>query len=287
MSERIILLGAKGQLGNQLQQSVPASTTLFAFTSKELDIRDALAQKKLFQELAPTTIINAAAYTLVDKAESEKQQAYAVNSEALGTLAESCPSSCRIIHFSTDFVFDGSKSTPWRPGDPTSPLSVYGASKLAGEQKLLALRPDSLIIRTSWLYSAHGKNFMTTMLKLMAEREELGIVNDQFGTPTSVNSLAETLWLFVANRTLQGIYHWSDQGEASWHDFACEIQNQAFELGLLKRKIPLHAIGTEGYPSPAKRPVYSVLDKSDTYKAISFSGIAWQASLKEVLRQLV
>ena len=261
MSERIVLLGANGQLGSQIQKSVPANVTLTALTSKQLDICNATQLKELVAQFNPTTIINAAAYTQVDKAESEKQQAFAVNSEALATLAASCPDSCRLIHFSTDFVFDGSQSRPYQPDDITSPLSVYGASKLAGEQKLLALRPDSLLIRTSWLYSAQGKNFMTTMLKLMAEREELGIVDDQLGTPTSVISLAEVLWCFVADRDLHGIYHWSDQGAASWYDFACEIQKQAYELGLIDRKIPIHAIRTEAYPTPAKRPAYSVLDK--------------------------
>ena len=285
MQERIVILGALGQLGSLIQKIVPAKVELFAFNSKNFDICNLAQHQSLYQELAPTTIINTAGYTQVDKAESAQEDAFAVNAEGPANIAKSCSKSCRIIHISTDFIFDGEKQTPYLPNDLASPLSVYGASKLAGEEKLQTIRPDSLIIRTAWLYSAHGKNFMNTMLNLMAEREELAIVNDQIGTPTSALTLVEVLWRFVANRELKGIYHWTDQGAASWYDFAVEIKQQALVLGLLDKDISLRAISTQEYPTPAQRPKYSVLDKSNTYKAIQFQGKSWQEELNTVLRE--
>ncbi len=283
MHERIVLLGGYGQLGNLIQETQPADIKLYAFNSTDFDICNLDQHKLVYKDLAPTTIINASAYTQVDQAETEQERAFEVNAHGPALLAEASPKDCRIIHFSTDFVFDGEKQTPYKPNDITAPVSIYGASKLAGEEKLITLRPDSTIIRTAWLYSAESKNFMNTMLMLMAEREELAIVNDQFGTPTSAAGLAGALWRFVANRDLKGIYHWTDQGEASWYDFAIEIQKQACKLGLLNKKIPLRGISTSDYPTPAQRPKNSVLDKSATYDAINFKGQAWQKELTKVL----
>lgn len=284
MQERIILLGAMGQLGSLIQEVAPANVELFAFNSRDFDICNLAQHESLYQELAPTCIINTAGYTQVDKAESEKEQAFAVNAEGPANIAKACPENCRIIHISTDFVFDGGKHSPYEPEDAASPLCTYGESKLLGENQLMALKPDSLVIRTAWLYSAHGHNFVNTMLKLMAERDELSVVNDQIGTPSSAHTLAEVLWLFVANKKLSSIYHWTDQGEASWYDFALEIQKQALELGLLNKEIPLRAIGTSDYPTPAQRPQYSVLNKDATYEAINFKGKSWQEELNAVLR---
>ncbi len=283
MQERIILLGGYGQLGKLIQETIPADTKLFAFNSRDFDICNPVQHERVYKDLVPTTIINASAYTQVDQAETEQERAFEVNAKGPSLLAQASPKDCRIIHFSTDFVFDGSKQAPYMPNDIARPVSVYGKSKLKGEEKLSASRPDATIIRTAWLYSAEGKNFMNTMLKLMAEREELAIVNDQFGTPTSAHGLAEVLWRFVANRELKGIYHWTDQGEASWYDFAIEIQKQALTLGLLKKKIPLRAISTNEYPTPARRPENSLLDKSATYEAIKYKGQKWQNELKKVL----
>lgn len=280
------MLGGYGQLGNLIQETIPARTELFAFSSQDFDICNSAHHASVYKDLAPSTIINACAYTQVDQAETEQERAFEVNAQGPALLAELSPKDCRIIHVSTDFVFDGNKQTAYKTSDLTAPLGVYGASKLAGEQKLSALRPDSTIIRTAWLYSADGNNFMNTMLKLMAERDELSVVNDQYGTPTSAHVLAEVLWRFVANRDLKGIYHWTDQGVASWYEFATEIQKQALDLGLLKKKIPLHAINTSEYPTAAQRPKNSVLDKSATYEAINFSGKPWQEELIIVLRQL-
>ena len=280
------MLGGFGQLGRLIQELKPADTELYAFSSRDFDICNRAQHELVYKDLAPSTIINTSAYTQVDKAETEHERAFEVNALGPALVAEAAPKDCRIIHFSTDFVFDGAKLSAYKPTDLAAPLSIYGASKLAGENKLRELRADSTIIRTAWLYSADGNNFMTTMLKLMDERNELSIVNDQFGTPTSAHVLAEVLWRFVANRSLKGIYHWTDQGVASWYEFALEIQKQALDLGLLKKKIPLHAINTSEYPTAAQRPKNSVLDKSATYEAINCSGKTWQEELNIVLRQL-
>lgn len=287
MQERVVLLGASGQLGSLIKETAPANIELHAIVSSDFDICNFADHESLYRKLLPTTIINATGYTQVDRAEAETELAFQVNAEGPANIAKACSEQCRIIHFSTDFVFDGQKQEPYTPEDSTSPLSVYGASKIAGEDKLLVLRPDSAIIRTAWLYSAQGHNFVNTMLKLMAERDELKVVNDQIGTPTSAHTLSQILWLFVANRNLKGIYHWTDQGQTSWYEFAVEIQRQALELGLLNKQIPLHAIASSDYPTPAQRPPFSVLDKSTTYKAIQFEGKPWQEELNAVLRQLL
>jgi len=284
MQERVVLLGALGQLGRLIKATAPANIELYAVDVDDVDICSLDEQESFYQKLAPTTIINATGYTQVDKAETEKELAFQVNAEGPTNIAKVCSPECRIIHFSTDFVFDGQKHEPYMPEDSTSALSVYGASKLAGEEKLMALRPDSTVIRTAWLYSAQGNNFVNTMLKLMAERDELNIVDDQIGTPTSAHTLAQVLWLFVADRQLKGIFHWTDQGRANWYEFAVEIQRQALELGLLNKQIPLHAISTAEYPTPAQRPAFSVLDKTASYTAIQFEGKPWQEELSAVLR---
>jgi dTDP-4-dehydrorhamnose reductase len=286
MAEKIILLGASGQLGRQLRATRPEDIELLPLGHTELDICDSLTVKSLFQTFQPTQIINAAAYTKVDAAEKNSDVAFAVNAHGPEVLAENCPASCRIIHISTDFVFDGKSEQPYQPYDETRPISIYGKSKLEGERNLQSLRPDSVVIRTAWLYSAQGKNFLNTMLRLMAEREELGVVADQFGTPTSVNSLAEIIWRFIAKPELHGIYHWTDQGKASWFEFASEIQRLALEAKLLDKKIPIRALSTEQYPTLARRPAYSVLDKELTYLAIGKTGQSWEAELKRVLADI-
>lgn len=302
MNPQVILLGAGGQLGRLIRAQAPTNVELHAFTSSGLDICDAEAVQGCFHLIKPHLIINAAAYTQVDKAETEQEAAFAVNAEGPRHIAEATPQKARIIHISTDFVFDGSKTTPYLPSDPTNPLGVYGHSKLKGEQHLQDLRPDTAIIRTAWLYAAEGRNFVNTMLALMESKDELSIVADQTGTPTSAHTLAEVVWRFAARglsagsvenadtidsaASVQtaGIHHWTDQGQATWYEFACEIQRQALELGILKKKIPLKAITTAEYPTPAKRPAYSVLDLTSTWQTIGFKGRSWQEELQRTLQ---
>tara|TARA_R110002110_G_scaffold414951_1_gene647013 strand:+ start:301338 stop:302234 length:897 start_codon:yes stop_codon:yes gene_type:complete len=284
--QRVILFGAGGQLGQQVSASRPEDVELHAYTHAEADICDQQQLQNLFEELQPSCIINTAAYTQVDAAEQHPEMAFAVNADAPGLIAATCPEACRIIHISTDFVFDGLKQQAYSPEDEGRPVNVYGLSKLQGEENILLRRPDSLILRTAWLYSGEGKNFLTTMLRLMSEKESLDVVDDQRGTPTSVNSLAHVIWRFVAKHDLQGIYHWTDQGEASWFEFACEIQRQALALGLLEKQIPVHPVTTDEYPTPAKRPANSVLDKEETCKIIQYKGNVWQQELESVLQAL-
>lgn len=282
-----MLLGAGGQLGKLIKSTVPSDINLLAYTSKELDITDEGSLKKCIEETEPAVIINAAAYTQVDKAESEISLAFAVNASGPANIARAVNKNTRIIHISTDFVFSGNKTSPYKPEDVTEPLGIYGKSKLEGEQNLLSIRPEkTTIIRTAWLYSAQGKNFVNTMLYLMRNKEELSVVADQKGTPTSAQTLAKVIWKFVSKEDVTGVYHWTDEGETNWCEFACAIQAIALDIGLLSTKIPIKPIPTSEYPTPASRPVSSVLDKTSCYRAIGYSGRPWQEELESTLIQI-
>jgi dTDP-4-dehydrorhamnose reductase len=284
----VILTGAGGQLGQELQRCVPDGVRLHALDSRSLDVTDKKAVHEAFERIAPDVAINAAAYTAVDKAEAENERAYAVNAEAPRLIAEACRgSACRIVHISTDFVFDGRKSSPYLPDDAVNPLSVYGASKLLGEQHLLDLAPESaLIIRTSWLYSSLGNNFVKTMLRLMTEREQLGVIADQVGTPTHAKGLAEAVWAFIERGTASGIHHWSDAGVASWYDFAVAIMEEGIAAGLLQKPLAIRPIQTTDYPTPAERPKYSVLDKTATWAALASEPVHWRVALRAMLGEI-
>ena len=233
-------------------------------------------------------IVNAAAYTAVDQAESEQALAISVNVMGPRNIAAaSCEIGARLIHISTDFVFDGAASTPYKPNAATNPLSVYGQTKRDGELAVLEETSGSaVVIRTSWLYSKTGSNFVKTMLRLMSERDELGVVADQIGTPTWANSLAEVVWTFVQTPEHSGIYHWTDGGETSWHGFALAIQEAALSLGLLNKAIPIHGIKTQDYPTAARRPPYSVLDCTTTQDVISMQPAQWRANLGQMLKEI-
>jgi dTDP-4-dehydrorhamnose reductase len=281
----VLITGAGGQLGRLVAASAPATVELLALDSRQLDIRDAQALCDTCNSFQPAVVINCAAYTQVDKAEAEPELALAINGQGVRNLVAATPPATRIIHMSTDFVFDGSGTRPYRPDAAVSPLGSYGRSKLAGEQALLQQAAQrSCIIRTAWLYAAEGKNFMNTMLDLMATRDALRIVDDQRGTPTSAHALAAAIWRFVDRSPLHGIYHWTDAGEATWYEFACAIQTLGLQYGLLDRKIPLVPVTTAEFPTPAKRPAYSVLDKTSTWQALGVQASPWQAELEEVIR---
>jgi dTDP-4-dehydrorhamnose reductase len=281
---KVVVLGAGGQLGRALTATAPASHVLTALSSAQLDITDAAAVARMCAELQPEVVLNAAAYTQVDRAESELERAFEVNRDGVANLVAGSTTSTRLIHVSTDFVFDGNATRPWLPTAPVNPLSVYGQSKSAGEAVLLTQAPlRSCIVRTAWLYAAEGRNFLNTMLGLMASRDSLSVVDDQRGTPTSVLSLAAALWRLVDLPMVRGVLHWTDAGEASWYEFASEIQAQALRLGLLASRIPLHPIPTSAYPTPAARPAYSVLDKTDTWQVLGMRALPWQEELERVL----
>lgn len=277
---RVVLTGANGQLGQCLLTAWQTSglaerAQLIALTRADLDIADETQVKRVLTTHSPRLIINAAAYTAVDKAESQQQFAVDINAAGPENLARwaAANGGASLIHVSTDFVFDGAATSPYTETSATSPLGVYGASKRDGEQRVLAALPhDSVILRTSWLYSEHGANFVKTMLRLMAERDSLSVVNDQIGSPTSAHSLASVILALAEQRlsgapSVSGLTHWSDGGAISWFDFAVEIQRQALELGLLNKPCELRAIPSSDYPTPAQRPAYSVLDRSRLLRA--------------------
>jgi dTDP-4-dehydrorhamnose reductase len=217
------------------------------------------------QQFKPSVIINASAYTAVDKAESDTDAAFALNEKAVEIMAKVAKeNNCRFLHVSTDFVFDGESNLAYEVSDSTNPTSVYGASKLAGELAITKTYPEnSAIVRTSWVYSTFGNNFVKTMLRLMKEKEQLGVVGDQIGCPTNAKGLAQFLWLLASNDDLNPVYNWSDAGVASWYDFAVAIQELGLKHGLLDKKIPISAIPSSAYPTPAKRPKFSLLNSSD------------------------
>ncbi|MFC1844493.1 dTDP-4-dehydrorhamnose reductase [Thermodesulfobacteriota bacterium] len=282
---KVVITGADGQVGWELQQTLPADVEITALGRSDLDITDGSAVTSVIAELHPDLVINAAAYTAVDKAEKEADKAYNVNVDGAANIARAVEEySARLIHLSTDFVFDGNQAKPYLPEDTPNPAGVYGASKLQGERAVMASTPNrAVILRTAWVYSVHGSNFVKTMLRLMAERDELKIVADQVGSPTWAKELAKAIWLIVLKTDMHGIYHWTDDGAASWYDFAMAIQEEAHALDLLQKIIPVKPIKTEEYPTPAKRPPYSVLDKTSTCTALGYTPPHWRESLKKML----
>lgn len=276
-----------GQLGFELKRTAPANIVLFAPTEADLDITSRDSVFACIEKEKPAVIINCAAYTAVDKAESEIEKAYAVNQTGPRYLAEAARQhNALLAHISTDFIFDGSQGRPYGIADRPNPLSVYGKSKLAGENEVMNSGAEALVVRTAWLYSAHGNNFVKTMLRLMKEREGIGVVTDQIGTPTWANSLARVIWQLL-DHNVCGLFHWSDAGVASWYDFAVAIQEEAHALGLLQKQIPIKAIATADYPLPATRPGFSVLDKTATCRSIGRQPDHWRANLRQMLKELI
>uniref|UniRef100_UPI0040490EBF dTDP-4-dehydrorhamnose reductase n=1 Tax=Flavobacterium sp. TaxID=239 RepID=UPI0040490EBF len=280
---KILITGANGQLGLCLKDAsreYPNHNFYFK-TSKELDITNKKEIQALFAELNFDYCINCAAYTAVDKAEDDKENAFLVNAEGVKFLAKACKSSETIlIHISTDFVFDGTKDSPYTESDIPNPINVYGASKLKGEENVRNILENYFIIRTSWVYSEYGSNFVKTMMRLGREREHLSVVNDQIGSPTYAGDLATTILKIIDVKSKKyGIYHFSNEGNISWYDFAKEIFNEN------EIKINLSAIKTEAYPTPAKRPLYSVLDKSKINIAFNLKITPWQKSYKKLKKR--
>lgn len=289
---KVLVTGAKGQVGSELVKAAPAGFTVIGLGSNELDITNQQQVTAVMAQYKPDLIINAAAYTAVDKAESDIETAFAVNEKAVALLAQAAyDADIPLFHISTDYVFDGQASTPYKETDTVNPQSVYGASKLAGEQALERTHAKHIILRTSWVFGATGNNFVKTMLRLGKEREELSVVADQYGCPTSARSIAEVLWQlaekYVAERTLPwGIYHFSNSPACTWHEFACEIFEQAVKAGVLERKPVVHLISTAEYQTPAKRPAWSVLNFSKSESMLGGKAVYWPSELRLVLQQL-
>lgn len=283
---KTLVLGNNGQLGHALAATAPDEVDFIGLDLPELDIANAGAVLDACRETGPVVIINAAAYTAVDAAESNADLAQAVNATGPRNIAAAATAvEARLLHISTDFVFDGEAVEPYRPDSVTNPLSVYGRTKRDGEIAVMEAMPNTAaVVRTSWLYGANGGNFVKTMLRLMQERDELSVVADQRGTPTWADSLAEAVWALVDLREFHGIYHWSDAGECTWHEFAVAIQEEAISLGLLDRPVPIHPVTTDEYPTAAQRPAYSVLDCSETIAALHLQPEPWRVNLRRMLK---
>ncbi|MGY0626359.1 MAG: dTDP-4-dehydrorhamnose reductase [Paraglaciecola chathamensis] len=285
---KVLITGKNGQLGWELCHRAPqAGVEVFAFGSSELDITQSGDVAQVFSCVKPDVVINCAAYTAVDKAESDQENVYLVNETGAVNIANACKDiGARLLHVSTDFVFDGTKHCPYTITDTPNPLGVYGASKLAGELGIQNVLPEAVIVRTAWVYSTHGNNFVKTMLRLMQEKPQLGIVSDQIGTPTYAAGLAQWLWAVVGQGDIKGMYHWTDAGVASWYDFAVAIQELALEKVLLKQAIPILPIYAQQYPTPAKRPAFSVIDKTSAENDTGLQTVHWRKQLASMLEQL-
>ena len=280
---RILIFGTQGQLGTCLVPML-SDHTLITPTLEEVDFTRANTITSAIRSSNADYIINLAAYTAVDKAESQQELADAINHLAVAEIARACRDlELPLLQISTDFVFSGTQSTPYQPTDTCAPLSCYGLTKCAGEQAILELDlPNYVIVRTAWLYSDVGANFLLTMLRLMNERKLLNVVADQIGTPTSAYSLSAAIQRFVELPS-GGIYHWTDAGAASWYDFAVAIYEEALIRNLVPPGVQIYPISSAEYPTPAKRPSYSVLDKSATYAALDMQPIHWREQLRQVL----
>lgn len=285
---KVLITGGGGQLTWELVRTAPPQWQVTALTRGELDVCDPDAMRHEVLSISPNLIINAAAYTAVDKAEQESERAYAVNSTGAAHVATAAGAArARLVQISTDFVFDGHGSAPYKPNDPPNPLGVYGASKLSGERAVMEIcNGQAVVLRTAWVYSSHGANFVKTMLRLMRERDEIRVVADQIGTPTWARGLAECIWAIATKPEITGLHHWTDAGVASWYDFAVAIQEEGRQLGLLSRAIPVIPIATDDYPTAARRPAYSVLDNASTRKLLGAIPPHWRASLRNMLGDL-
>ena len=276
---RVLITGARGQLGRALVASAPAGCDVHPVDFDECDLADANAIVALLREVSPKLVINAAAYTAVDRAESDEEAARAINAKAVATLASVHGS--KLVHVSTDFVFDGMSSRAYLPDDSRNPLSAYGRTKAEGEDHL---RDSDILVRTAWVYSAGGANFVRTMLRLMAAKPALEVVADQIGAPTWAPGLAATIWGLVEKQA-SGTFHHSDAGVASWYDFAVAIQEEAVTLGLLDKAIPITPIPTGAYPTPAVRPAFSLLDCSKTRAILDDGHTHWRVNLRRMLEE--
>jgi dTDP-4-dehydrorhamnose reductase len=283
---KVLVLGG-GQIAKAVGVAASSEHQVVTRTHTELDIVDEQAVARTLAEVRADWIVNAAAFTAVDLAEDQPARAHAVNDVAVGSLARaSVREGCRLLHLSTDFVFDGNSSRAYLPNDKTKPLSVYGATKLGGEHHVLEAGSSGIVLRTSWVYAAVGKNFVLTMLRLMREKDRVSVVCDQIGAPTWAGSAAAAIWGLIGSAAKGGVYHWTDLGVASWYDFAVAIQDEALARGLLSRPIPVAPIPSASYPTRARRPAFSVLDTASTRASIDVPAQHWRHNLRVMLDEL-
>ncbi|MBF2005340.1 MAG: dTDP-4-dehydrorhamnose reductase [Chlorogloeopsis fritschii C42_A2020_084] len=288
MSKLILLIGSNGQVGKELQQTLEPYGNIVAVARPTIDFSQPDTLRQVIRDKQPQIIVNAAAYTAVDKAESEPELAQAINATAPGMLAEEAQKQgAFLIHISTDYVFDGNNCRPYQETDVTNPLSVYGKTKLAGEQAVIQKSDRYLILRTAWIYGAFGKsNFVKTMLRLGGEREEIRVVADQIGSPTWARDIADTIAQLIPklNSEISGIYHYTNSGVASWYDFAVAIFEEAQQLGLPLKVQRIIPITTPEYPTPACRPAYSVLACTKIAGILGTHAPHWRQRLRRMLK---
>ena len=285
----IVIIGKSGQLAFELSRELENSQHQVTFLGRDdIDITSSDSIEATLAPLSVDVLVNASAYTAVDKAEEDTNACNAINSFAVNNLANFCKDNdAFMVHVSTDYVFNGHKGSPYLTDDPIEPQGAYGKSKAEGEKALLEILPDaSCLIRTAWVYSSHGNNFVKTMLRLMSDKPQLAVIDDQIGTPTWAKGLAEACVSAAVNNT-RGVYHWTDEGVASWYDFALAIQELGIDKGLLDKAIPVLPIPSSQYPTPAKRPHYSVLDKQTAREAFaSCKPTHWRKQLASMLDEL-
>lgn len=282
---KVIVSGASGQLGRAVVGSSPDGCSVLGLSRGEMDLCDASSIEAAIRTHRPDVVINCGAYTSVDLAEAVPADAYAANRDGAENISRALNGKgCRLIHISTDFVFDGESNRPYRPDSEANPINVYGQSKLAGEQRVTSVLPDrSVIIRTGWLFSHVGRNFLTTMLSLMASRDRLSVVSDQVGGPTSCEAFCEVIWGFALRPDLSGVFHFSGAGVASWYDLAAYISYRARQLSILESQCCVEPVSAEEYGATAPRPTFSVLDCSGTYDALAISPTHWMKSVDKEL----
>lgn len=291
----IWIIGNSGMLGKELSLLFDACNVSYIGTDKEIDIADintlqnfAQAQMHAYAEKDIKWIVNCAAYTAVDKAEEEKELCYKINVTGSENIAKTAKKlNAKLISISTDYVFDGTKDSVHNEEDKTNPLSVYGKTKLEGEIKTFENNQESIILRTAWLYGQYGKNFVFTMLNLMKTKEEIGVVSDQWGAPTWTKDLAEAIFTIIKKDIpAYGIYNASGEGKTNWYEFAKEIQKIAYQKKLLNNKIKINSLRTDEYPTKAKRPQYSLLDKSKLKNTFGFNFPDWKESLNNFFNNI-
>ncbi len=285
---KVLVFGSSGQLGWELRRTRPDPITLATCDSPKVDFLSTDSISRCISSTRPDCIINAAAYTAVEKAEQEEDLAYRINHDAVFEIAEICrQNKISLVHISTDYIFSGQNHKPYQPDDIPGPESVYGKSKLKGEQAVREIMGDqALIIRTAWLYSSHGNNFVKTMLRFMKEKQSLNVIDEQIGTPTWGFGLALAIWTAL-EKSIKGTFHWADAGVASWYDFATAIQEEGLKAGLLDKSIPILPVPSHRFPTQAKRPIYSVLDKTSFWQALKIKPVHWRVQLRSMLKEVL
>jgi len=284
---KVLITGGSGQVGHAVIQAGPADCTLVAPGRQELDLADLTALSQSLQDIAPAALINCAAYTAVDKAEEETELAEQINGIAVGVMAAYCQDSAiPMIQVSTDFVFDGAQTEPYAVTDTPNPLGVYGRSKLRGELAAREHYPGAYIVRSSWIYGEHGNNFVKTMLRLANAGNALRVVDDQIGSPTYARNLAGFLWQVLMQRPEQKVLHCADQGQVSWYEFATAIFAEARSAGLLNAQPDVNPCDSNGYPTPAPRPAYSVLECAPSFTTLGLQQTDWRVALRDMLAHL-